>query len=744
MCSGIYRTCRRIGPPVRQLASLGSIAYNPEHGPFATSIKMPQDMRTRRLGGPSSAEGSTSGAKPSPPPLLSLLARTTRLVDLLPHLHQHALDVTGGSRSLLFEYNPRSGVMQATSGFGLDALPTDPWAPERNEAAIVGDAFARRAPLVVADAGRDMPDLASRLGAHAALLLPLAHDDERVGLLTIGFGAAPASLPGDVPKVADTFLVALELSRLRQRNDLQHDLRELLDEFSRSISATLQLAAALDIFCHGANRLFGADRTSVWIQDRPARHLVLRASSDPAHLSRGVQIAADDALSPVVAAMRRARAAIVPAPPGGPSAGDAAATSTVTVPLRGCRRALGTVVFEGVRVEPGGELDLLDRGDEIGRQLSNAIENLQLLDDIMRSRRELEDTFDSIAHLVAVFDRRGRIVHVNNAFAARVGRTREQLIEQPLAEFIGPELAAWLAELAAASAPRDGPAMREIVDGVLNGPFVATVTDLMNSDHERVGSVIVARDMTPQTKLEAEREELRQRLTQSEKLAALGQFVAGIAHELNNPLQGVLGHLDLLRVTGAFPKQLRREVQVIYREADRAAKIVRNLLVFAGSRRIPRRAVSLNGVLQKVVALRAPACRAASIEVVRHYDEKLPRVQSDPLLLHQVFLNMVMNAEHAVASKGEGGRIEIATSVAPARNMIVATVRDTGGGIAPDVLSRIFEPFYTTKEVGKGTGLGLAIAYGIVQDHGGQIIAANHPEGGAQFTVELPMKHTER
>jgi signal transduction histidine kinase len=251
--------------------------------------------------------------------------------------------------------------------------------------------------------------------------------------------------------------------------------------------------------------------------------------------------------------------------------------------------------------------------------------------------------------------------------------------------------------------------------------------------------VIVARDLTPQTRLEAEREELRQRLTQSEKLAALGQFVAGIAHELNNPLQGVLGHLELLRVTGAFPKQLRREVQTIYREADRAAKIVRNLLVFAGSRRLARRSVSLNAVLQKVVALRAAACRAAGIEVVRHYDEKLPRVQSDPLLLHQVFLNMVMNAEHAIAATGGGGRVEIATSTDPGQKMIVATVRDTGSGFTAEVLSRIFEPFYTTKEVGQGTGLGLAIAYGIVQDHGGQIIAANHPDGGAVLTVKLPM-----
>jgi signal transduction histidine kinase len=268
---------------------------------------------------------------------------------------------------------------------------------------------------------------------------------------------------------------------------------------------------------------------------------------------------------------------------------------------------------------------------------------------------------------------------------------------------------------------------------------MVTVTALRNHEHERVGSVMVARDLTAQAKLQAEREELRHRLSQSEKLAALGQFVAGIAHELNNPLQGVLGHLELLRVTGAFPKNLRREVQTIYREADRAAKIVRNLLAFSGSRRLAKRAVSLNGVLQKVVLVRGPACRAAGIEVVRHYDEKLPRVQSDPLLLHQVFLNLVMNAEHAIAATGRGGRIEI-TTASHGRDRIIASVRDTGDGIPAEVLTRIFEPFYTTKDVGKGTGLGLAITYGIVQEHGGEIVASNHPDGGAVITIELPTK----
>ena len=685
---------------------------------------------------PAAVGSASTSADTAARPLVSLFAHTTKPSDLLPHLHQHALDVTGGDCSLLFQHNPRNDVLQPTSGFGLDALRTDPWMPGPDEAAVVANAFARKVPTLVSDADRQMPDLSSRLNMRTALLLPLVGQAGPVGLVAVGFITPPSasSASSDATEASDAFVAALELFRLRQADEQQRDIRALVDEFSASLAATLTLAAGLDIFCHGANRLFGADCTSVWIHDRRARHLTLQASSDPEHVARGMRVSAEDATAPAALAMRSARAEIMSQP-------EEAATSMVTVPLRGCRRALGTVVFEGVRVETGGELDVLDRADELGRQLSNAIENMQLLDDVMRSRQKLENTFDSISHLVAVSDTRGYIVHVNQAFASRIGRPRHELLDQPLSEHIGPELMAWLERHKADETQKPGETAItcEVIDPVLKGPFMVTVTDLLNQDKEPVGNVLVARDLTPQTRLEAEREELRKRLTQTEKLAALGQFVAGIAHELNNPLQGVLGHLELLRTTGAFPKQLRREVWTIYREADRAAKIVRNLLVFAGSRQLARRSVSLNVVLQKVLALRAPACRAQDIEVVRHYDDRLPRVQSDPLLLHQVFLNMVMNAEHAIASTGKGGRIEIRTSVAPSGDRIITSVRDTGTGIPEDGLSRIFEPFYTTKEVGKGTGLGLAIAYGIVQDHGGQIIAANHPEGGAVFTVELPI-----
>jgi signal transduction histidine kinase len=150
-----------------------------------------------------------------------------------------------------------------------------------------------------------------------------------------------------------------------------------------------------------------------------------------------------------------------------------------------------------------------------------------------------------------------------------------------------------------------------------------------------------------------------------------------------------------------------------------------------------RKRVSVNAALTRVFSLRAPALRAESIDVVRDRSDVLPRVKADPLLLQQALLNIVLNAEQAI---GYAGRIETKEMLLDDPARIVIEIRDTGPGLPADVLPRIFEPFYTTKEVGKGTGLGLAIAYGIIQEHGGQISAANHPDGGAVFSVHLPLE----
>jgi C4-dicarboxylate-specific signal transduction histidine kinase len=371
--------------------------------------------------------------------------------------------------------------------------------------------------------------------------------------------------------------------------------------------------------------------------------------------------------------------------------------------------------------------------------LSAAIENVWLLEDVLRSRRELESTFNSLADLVVVSDHRLRVTHANQAFATRLARPASDLIEHPLQEFFGADVVAWVDRL------RDGGngggsnfESRELDDPVLGGTFLFTVSPLVGRADERIGTVIVARDVTDHARLEAERAELRNRLTQSEKLAALGQFVAGIAHELNNPLQGVLGHVELiLKAPAQGAGRLKRDLKLVFREADRAAKIVHNLLVFAGSRRITRRRINANHVVTRVLTLRGTACAAAGIEVVSTLAPKLPRVAGDALLLQQALLNIMINAEQALASADRSRRIEVRTQ-RRGRDRIEIQVADSGPGIPAEALPRIFEPFFTTKDVGQGTGLGLAIAYGIVQEHDGRLTATNRPEGGALFSMELP------
>ena len=226
------------------------------------------------------------------------------------------------------------------------------------------------------------------------------------------------------------------------------------------------------------------------------------------------------------------------------------------------------------------------------------------------------------------------------------------------------------------------------------------------------------------------------KIAPADKLAALGQFIAGIAHELNNPLQGVLGHVELLIATAPNGSTLRADLKRVYADADRAAKIVRNLLVFAGSRRATKRRIDVARLVARAVALRDTTPPTSRVEFVQRCDPGLPGVLGDAGLLQQALLNVVVNAEQAVADSTGTGRVTVAARAADGRVLI--TVEDTGPGIHPDAMGRIFDPFFTTKELGKGTGLGLAITSGIIQDHGGSITAGEGTRAGALFTIELP------
>jgi two-component system NtrC family sensor kinase len=652
------------------------------------------------------------------------------MADLLPLFHELALQVVGGRSSVLLRLNPRTGYLQADSAAGLDVLGPAPWLVDDHARAAAERCWTEGA---LVTPGGDA-DLAIRLNAPLALLTPLVARERRLGLLVIGIDddhEFEKHRP-ELAAVADLLSIALERARSLRLADLQQDLRELSLNVTRAVSSSQQLGEALEVFCDHAARLFAADRVSVWLHDRRARVLELAASSDGAELAASPRVASDDESVPIAAVMRRNVAYTVAQPGDDPS--------DVLAPLKGRRRALGALQFTGVRIETGDTVDVLERVDEMARHLSTAIENVFLLEDVLRSRRELESTFNSLTDLVIVTDRQWRITQANLAFLIRVQKQRCQIAEHTLSEFLDGNVTAWIKQRA--NGELAGEIEREFHDSKLNGTFWFAASPLTTGNAQPIGTVIVARDVTAQVGLEAERAELRSRLTQSEKLAALGQFVAGIAHELNNPLQGVLGHVELMLHSAGPTHQFRRDLKLVFREADRAAKIVHNLLVFAGSRRITRRRLNVNHVLEKVLRLRQVACAAAAISIGKNLAPKLPRVSGDALLLHQALLNVVVNAEQAMAGAREPRQLDVRTQ-AVGRTSVEIRIADTGPGIPGHALPRVFEPFFTTKEVGQGTGLGLAISYGIVQEHGGRLHGANRPEGGAVFTITLPAGSSE-
>ncbi len=228
---------------------------------------------------------------------------------------------------------------------------------------------------------------------------------------------------------------------------------------------------------------------------------------------------------------------------------------------------------------------------------------------------------------------------------------------------------------------------------------------------------------------------MRERLFQSEKMASVGQLVSGVAHELNNPLTGILGFAQLL-LARDLDAESRRYVETIAGEAERASKIVQNLLSFARRRRPEKTLVNLNTLVERVLELREYELRVHDIEVNRDYAPDLPPCFADPHQIQQVLLNVLINAEQAV--KGVRGPRRIAVRTTSAAGWVRVTVQDSGPGIAPDHLRRVFDPFFTTKPVGEGTGLGLTISYGIVEEHHGRISVDSRLGEGATVTVELP------
>lgn len=281
------------------------------------------------------------------------------------------------------------------------------------------------------------------------------------------------------------------------------------------------------------------------------------------------------------------------------------------------------------------------------------------------------------------------------------------------------------------------------VDGMnKNGQCVPINLDaaIVYEEGTEVATIGFFRDMREALRMEEELKGTQVQLLQAEKMSSLGKLAAGVAHQINNPLGGILLFARLLLEEYELPEEAQKDVKRILRDAARCRDTVRELLEFTRQTQREMSPLDINRAIQRTLYLLESQTIFHNIEIRSELDPALPPVTSDGQQMNHMFMNIILNAADAM---GNEGVLTVRSGVVES-GRVFAEVSDTGTGIPDELLERIFEPFFTTKEAGEGTGLGLSLAYGILENHGGTITAFNNEGSGATFRVEIPCRRDEK
>jgi PAS domain S-box-containing protein len=377
---------------------------------------------------------------------------------------------------------------------------------------------------------------------------------------------------------------------------------------------------------------------------------------------------------------------------------------------------LGLIIFLNLTVSPWQphrwleNVILLNIGFLLSWLISRVAQEKELL---RRSAEEWRTTFDSISDSVSIHDKNFKITRVNKSFSQRLGMKPKEPIGKTCYEIVHGTKEP-MPECPHSKVVKAKKAARAEVFDNRDGSYLEiSVSPVFNGQKEVIGTVHIMKDIT-------ERKKLQEKMIVSDRLAAVGELSAGVAHEVNNPLTGIMG-LSQMLLEKKLPADVLSNVKVINSESKRIAEVISNLLKFA----------------RKQAPVKHPINVHDNIKVSTKLDPELPEVVVDRSQIAQVFLNIVLNAEQAMIEAYNKGRLTI-TTYAKDGNIKIA-FSDDGPGIEGENLKHIFDPFFTTKKEGKGTGLGLSICYGILNEHGGRIYAESKPSEGTTFIIEIPI-----
>jgi two-component system NtrC family sensor kinase len=489
-----------------------------------------------------------------------------------------------------------------------------------------------------------------------------------------------------------------------------------LTTLAQELAGAFRPATVVELVARALTELLQPDRLTIVLLDTETNRLAVGYDSEP------VPAATDDPLLQL--ALRRGPLAFPrhvgeeARRRGAPLVAEAPG-AWLGAPLVAAGRTMGAVSLSRQRPGTLGPADLTLVALVLA-QAAIALENARLVELLSSAKREWEQTVDAISQAICIVDAHGTVRRANRVFA--------DLIQTPVTAIPGRP---WLGLLPPAWSD---PVARAIAEGAATSAEIRAGERILLLSTIPLGepgsAVLVFEDQT-------DRRRLQEQLIQSEKMSAIGQLIAGVAHDLNNPLASVVGFSDFLAEAGEVPASLQEPLQVIRQEAERAATIVKNLLSFARSQEGERVRQPVKPLLESTLVLLRNQLMAHKVEAALEVEPGLPEVEVNANQMKQVFVNLINNAAQAIASDAPSGRIWIAAK--RVRDGLAVSVTDSGPGISEELAARVFEPFFTTKPEGQGTGLGLSICQGIVKEHGGRLTLETRPGAGATFTVELPL-----